>query len=111
MLAIMELANDDDSFYFNETMHHWIDADDLKVWTSPDWEMSVEDRFPLTMLAKAWGLKLGRIIELHATFALHCLFPSFLDQIKFLTRACTLLMVLIRGHQHEATYQMDAKRT
>jgi hypothetical protein len=48
----MELANDHDSFYFNETVHYWIDTEDLKIWTSPDWEMSVEDRFLLTMLAE-----------------------------------------------------------
>jgi len=54
VIALIEHTLEDEHFYIEETTHQWTVAEDLKIWTSWDWDMDIEARFPLQMLANHW---------------------------------------------------------
>jgi len=50
--------SNDDLFYIEESTHQWTIAEDLKIWISTDWDMEIDARFPLQMLANYWQIQL-----------------------------------------------------
>jgi hypothetical protein len=54
VLALLDIKEDDDIFYFDEYKHKWTKEDLLKVLINPDWDIPLESVQPLMMLADYW---------------------------------------------------------
>jgi hypothetical protein len=56
VLAMLEIQEDDDIFYFDECKHKWTEEDLLKVLINPDWDIPADSVQPLRMLVDYWRI-------------------------------------------------------
>jgi hypothetical protein len=56
VLALLEVKEDDDFFFFDECKYKWTEEELLKVLINPDWDIPVESIQPLRILADFWGI-------------------------------------------------------
>lgn len=56
VIALLDIKEDDDTFYFDKCKHKWTEEDLLKVLINPDWDIPPESIQPLMMLADYWGI-------------------------------------------------------
>jgi hypothetical protein len=59
VLALYEIAKDNNVFFFDECKQKWTKDIMLKVLVNPNWDIPTESFFPLNMLTELWRINLS----------------------------------------------------